>query len=125
MSRFTGSIERNLRGVEFFSVGACPGCPDCGLENRPCRHCDGDGTGETEPSEHDRECADEGGFSWSPCESCGSTFGGNRYPAHGVIDGRRYHFHVCADCLSYHANGDEPDAWHRTPGEAREAETVA
>jgi hypothetical protein len=26
-------------------------------------------------------CDDECGFSWSPCEACGSTLGGTRHPA--------------------------------------------
>lgn len=138
-SPFLLSVAANLAKVEFFSPGACPGCPDCGLAPKQCRACDGcgtqtdaqnhvewpcpdcDGTGEVECSEHDRECAEEGGFSWSACESCGSTFGGDRYPAHGFIGGTRYHFAICQDCVAYHANGDEPDEWYRSPREAREA----
>lgn len=112
MSAFTESVEHNLHGVEFFSVGACPGCDECGLaeygdaESRESRHY-----------ETAREGADEGHFSWSPCDSCGSRLGGNRYPAHGYISGltsaqgerTHAHFNVCVDCLQYHANGTEPD----------------
>lgn len=138
-NQFLSSIEHNLRGVHFFSVGACMGCDDCGLALRECRKCDGagsffEGTGENEseipcdrcegkgtiePTERDRESVDEGSFSWSSCDSCGSALGGNRYPAHGVLapsmeeaqkpEQEITHFDVCADCLFYHANGDLPD----------------
>lgn len=63
---------------------------------------------------------DEGGFSWQPCDSCGNTLGGNRYPAHAIhrdafdCGAKRpdlvYHIDICADCLLWHANGDLPDA---------------
>lgn len=106
MSRFTDAIARNLEGCEAFSVGACPGCKTCGL---------GD-----EPSENEREQAEESHFSWSACDSCGSTLGGDRHPAHFLIrepgaetlvGAELYHCDVCTDCLFYHANGDEPEAW--------------
>lgn len=134
---FTDSIAHNLRGVHFFSVGACPGCAECGLEEKECFTCDGagtvfsgsseieipcqrcNGTGTITPTERDRECAEEGGFSWSECDSCGSHLGGNRYPAHGIIaesmeaaqkpESEITHFNVCADCLCWHANGDLPE----------------
>ena len=83
---FIEAIEGHLEGVAFFSVGASEQCPDC--------------------PEYD-----EGNFSWSACESCGSTLGGNRYAAHGIIDGDVYHFDVCVDCLMYHANGEVPETW--------------
>lgn len=128
--QFTQDVERNLRGVFFFSVGACPGCADCGLAS-PCEHCDGygvkedesqceacNGTGTHEPTDHERDIANEAHFSWSQCESCGSNLGGDRHPAHGIIaesvehaqskDRDITHFDVCSDCLFYHANGDLP-----------------
>ena len=91
--RFMDAIDRNLRGVHFFSVGTCPGCEEC--------------------PEYD-----EGTFSRSPCDSCGSTLAGNRYSAHGVIaanmrdtqgeDAEITHFDICEDCLFFHASGDLP-----------------
>lgn len=55
---------------------------------------------------------DEGWFSWSPCESCGSHLGGHRYP----VSWFAMHDHgetgtgtVCATCAMYIANGEVPD----------------
>jgi hypothetical protein len=111
MSAFTDSIERELEGVHFFSVGACPGCPTC-FEHAE----DADN-----PSEEEYDLASESHFSWSRCDSCGSTLGGDRHPAHGIIadseeqarqdDHTIEHFEVCSDCLFFHANGDEPEEW--------------
>ena len=48
------------------------------------------------------DIASEPHFSWSHCESCGSTLGGNRYAAHGIEkDGSLNHFEVCEDCLYF------------------------
>ena len=99
---FTESVAHYTKGLEFFSVGTCPGCVDCGLTLwSPAR-----GYHETE-----HEPAEE--FSWSMCESCGSMLGGSRHPAHSfvTIDGKRVlcHLLVCVDCLMYHANGELPD----------------
>ena len=59
------------------------------------------------------ELASEPSFSWAPCECCGSSLGGDRYPAHGIdpddANGSVVHLDVCADCLMYLANGDEPE----------------
>ena len=79
-------IEAELQSVTFFSVGGCSGCTE--------DHCGDDW---------------EGRFSWSGCESCRSSLGGDRYPAHGYIHGELCHFEVCTDCLMYHANGDITD----------------
>ena len=101
MTKFVKAVERNLEGVFFFSVGGCPGCSECGLEDDA------------------EDTHVEASFSWSRCESCGSTLGGDRHPAHGVVattedearDGAIEHFEVCVDCLLFHANGDEPEDW--------------
>lgn len=91
MSKFTEAVERELFGVEFFSVGSCEECEEC------------------------RDGGDHEEFSWSECDSCGSRLGGERHAAHGIIGrtmefkGNLYHFVVCSDCLMFHANGDEPD----------------
>jgi hypothetical protein len=63
------------------------------------------------------QLADEGSFSWSPCDTCGNRLGGNRYHAHGwptdeiPSEGNLYHFDVCEDCLMFMANGDLPEIW--------------
>lgn len=60
--------------------------------------------------ESTRQCADEGGFSWAGCDSCGSSLGGNLSPAHYIGDaGEIVHCSVCVDCMMYHANGDLPE----------------
>lgn len=101
MSSFTEAVRKNTGDLEAFSVGACPGCSTCGLAE--------------DSDEHDRAAAEEPCFSWAPCDSCGSTFGGNRHPAHCLWGGEVDHLDVCEDCLHYHANGDEPEEWRRDP----------
>jgi hypothetical protein len=107
--KFTERVDHNLKGVHFFSVGICTGCPTC------FEHAEDPDN----PTDEEREASSEGHFSWSECDSCGSTLGGDRYPAHGVIadseeqarqdDHPIEHFEVCTDCLLYHANGDVPE----------------
>lgn len=91
--------------------GASPGCKECFSWLDDC----------ADPSESDMDSANEGGFSWCACDSCGSSLGGNRYPAHAIHkeafgpDAKRpndvTHISICADCLRYHANGDIPEDW--------------
>ena len=92
---FVEDVDRELEGIKFFSVGACPTCDSCG------------------PFDQDDleayDMANEGHFSWSACDSCGSTLGGDRHAAHGFIGDDLHHFDVCVDCLFYHANGDVPE----------------
>ncbi len=62
---------------------------------------------------------DEGYFSWSPCDTCGSTLGGTRYDCvltNPGVDkhGRKHARHEvssCTDCLVFAANGDLPTTW--------------
>lgn len=55
-----------------------------------------------EPTDHERELAEEPSFSWSSCDCCGSTLGGDRHPAHGYDkDDNLIHLNVCADCFYY------------------------
>ena len=96
MSDFIKRIEQNLEGLEAFNVGACPGCPWCGLEDT------------ADDDWRAIELAQEPEFSWSECHSCGSTLGGDRHPAHAYQDDTLVHFSICTDCLLFHANGDMP-----------------
>lgn len=67
----------------------------------------------------------EGWFSWNPCESCGTTFGGHRSPGHAIHreafgpDAKRpndvHAIAMCDDCVMYHANGVEPEEWRDGP----------
>lgn len=100
MSKFTDAISANWPDY-VIAPGAAPGKACCGGSHE--------------------EDEDEGGFSWGPCESCGSTLGGNRYPAHAIHreafgpGAKRpddvHHIEICTDCLIWHANGDEPEDW--------------
>ena len=70
-----------------------------------CEHADGDDNHQCEAS-----------FSWSQCDSCGSTLGGDRYPATGVYTDDNdtlqvIEFNICIDCAMYHANGELPGNW--------------
>lgn len=119
MSKFTDSIEHYCEGLHV-AVGPSACCQECRDAYDIPDSADNDTAQE--------QMTDEGGFSWSQCDSCGSQFGGDRYDAHGMDEnwpnngGHLYHLSICADCLFFHANGDEPEDWYRTPGEARDAE---
>ena len=95
---FLAAVEYNLKGIEGFSVGACKGCDGCEL---------GD-----DPTDDEYEAANEGSsFSRASCDSCGSSLGGSRDPAHFIHEGEIVHCGVCVDCLLFHANGDVPEVW--------------
>ena len=64
------------------------------------------------------EVCEEGNFSGSSCDSCNSHMAGDRHAAHLIRDNRSTggefeccHASICADCLMFHANGDEPESW--------------
>ncbi len=102
MSAFVDAVIWRTGELHAFSVGACPGCETCGLSETP--------------TDDEREAADEPAFSLRACESCGSTFGGDRHPAHYLDSDREImHTRVCTDCLFFHANGDEPEDWSQHP----------
>lgn len=98
---FVAAIEEALKGVNSVSPSPCPDiCETCSRTDWPMEY----------------ECpVDEGGFSWSSCDSCGSGLGGDRYAAHGFLEnGELTHLEICPDCMMYHANGE-------TPGESARA----
>ena len=76
-----------------------------------------------ENEDDDNYSGDEGHFSWSACDTCGSTFGGDRYDMVltnvGVDEhGKRYpmvEVSSCVDCMVFAANGDLPDTWRPRP----------
>ncbi len=106
MSDFTEAVNRGCEGLEFISPGVCPGCSNCQEELGYC--CEHSFKAAYEAG----EIEEEGSFSWSACECCGSPLGGDRHVAHGVdADGEIVHFSVCVDCMLYLANGDEPEDW--------------
>ena len=103
MSDFEQAFEQQTAGLDYLSAGACPGCADCGLE--------------VDHTDDEYDMANEGHFSRSWCDTCGSRFGGDRYPAHANLaeTGELVHLDVCTDCLMYMANGEEPETWQPGP----------
>ena len=59
-------------------------------------------TGVIESCEECSELSDEPFFSWSECNNCGSTLGGDRYVVHGRDkDDKIIHLEVCTDCIIF------------------------
>ena len=110
MSKFTDAIEQNWPDY-VISPGNSPEMECCQAAHD---------WADPENSDH-WGMADEGSFSWSECESCGSKLGGDRYDAHAIHreafgpnakqPGNIHHIEICTDCILFHANGDEPDDW--------------
>ena len=109
MTGFAASVAHYCEGYIV-----APGC-----RGETCEHSEGD---------PDHRC--EAGFSSAQCDSCGSTFGGDREPGsmlpidkRGAFDYSREAIDcvLCVDCVLYWANGDEPEDWHRTPQDMRRA----
>jgi hypothetical protein len=136
--RWLARYRAGLKGIKAFSVGAwphdaCKACDGTGLDLSTAATLDGAIVGATEDScsecngkgsscecssceDFDAEVGDEGSFSWSSCDACGSSLGGTRHAAHGLISPKKYakrteviHLDVCTDCLFYTANGDLPE----------------
>lgn len=110
MSKFTDAINHYCDDMHV-AVGAAACCDEC----RQAYDIDSDLT-DDEAQEILYDAA-EASFSWSQCDSCGSTLGGDRHEAHGLIDGDDgcgliiLHMSICSDCMIYHANGEEPETW--------------
>jgi len=105
MSKYTEAIESGLAGIDYASPGICPGCQECS-DTLDLTFDELDAAIEAGTA------LDDGGFSWSPCDCCGSSLGGNRYAAHGFDKERNIiHLDICVDCLHFLANGDEPENW--------------
>lgn len=140
--RWLARYRAGLKGIAAFSVGAyphdtCKACEGTGFDPATllvvgegkargivlddadaCDACNGKGrTCECSSCEDfDPEVGDEGHFSWRECDACGSSLGGDRHAAHGLISPKKYakrtvliHLDVCTDCLFYTANGDLPE----------------
>jgi len=48
---------------------------------------------------------DDQHFSWSRCDGCGSTLGGDRHTVHVDVEGEWNDASVCTDCYYASANG--------------------
>lgn len=117
MSEFTDAIGHYCDGLHV-ATGAAASCQEC----RDSFGCDDDAS-DDEAQEY-LYSVDEGSFSWTQCDSCGTTLGGDRHAAHGwptepALDldaiNTLYHLSICTDCLLFHANGDEPETWAARP----------
>lgn len=107
MSAFTEAVKCNTEGLEAVSTGFCAGCETCRKEW-------GFKTEQAAQAAVDSgKIVNEPHFSWSPCEICGSSLGGDREEAHAVdATGEIIHLGgACVDCMIYLANGDEPKDW--------------
>jgi hypothetical protein len=107
--RFVEAVAANCAGLELVSPGICSSCDECqsafGMDEEELAAAYSNG-----------EVCDEGSFSKSSCDCCGSSLGGDRYAAHGidkvgVPNAQIIHFDICSDCLFYIANGDVPERW--------------
>ena len=107
LTDFEKAIQHNTKGLASLSTGLVPCCAECcqsfGLEEQAMKKRLETG-----------EISDEGHFSWSSCDCCGSSLGGNRYAAHGFDkNGDIIHLDICEDCLCFLANGDLPENWRQ------------
>lgn len=83
------------KGLDALSSGRCHSCQDCNPE---------------ELSEEDFSADEDGGFSWTPCEICDRSLGGDRYAAHYIdAEGTLRHLEICADCVYYTEYGQLDD----------------
>ena len=103
MTAFATAIGHNLRRMSHISTGRLHECVECNPDTSEAGQ------------KKDQPLDDEGSFSRYGCDSCGSPMAGMRYAAHGVLKlesgAAIIHLDICMDCLSFHANGDEPEVW--------------
>ena len=103
MSKYTEAVERELEGITYSGSGIAYTCPECqrayNMEEA-----------ELEEAIENGDIVEEASFSWSACDACGSSLGGDRHTAHGFDrEGNLYHLDICTDCLFYLEYGDEPE----------------
>ena len=94
-AKYEAKVSHFMRGLVAISTGPRPGCPSCLKEY-----------GDVEAIERA-----ETWFSWSPCEICESTLGGDRCEWHAleageIADPRNIwpeviHGTCCMDCMYY------------------------
>lgn len=91
------AVDKNLKGITHISTGLCSNCPECmrilGFTDEKA----------FDDAISNGEVCDEGNFSNSSCDACGSKLGGDRYAAHGRMqpEDTLVHLDVCPDCLYY------------------------
>lgn len=121
-SAFLEAYERGIKGTEAQSPGLCPGCSQCAdkLGYRDQEDEDGNVTKSAlEQYDEDLEAGaicSEAHFSWSPCDICGSSLGGDREVWHFRMGVAPYDYihhgeGICVDCVLFMVNGEEPEQW--------------
>ena len=95
--------KKFIESVEYYCEGIIVAV---GCRGSECEYADGD---------ENHQC--ETHFSWSSCDSCGSTFGGDRVPAtwYDPDTDEIYEMEICIDCAMFHANGELPETWEQHP----------
>ena len=111
-TKFEKAIERNWPDY-VITPGAAISCPNC--------FSDFTNEERAKLSYEDTQSWNEGSFSWHKCDSCNSTLGGDRFPAHAIHreafgpkakqPNNIHHIEICVDCLMFHANSDVPETW--------------
>lgn len=93
------AFETGMTGLSHFSSGSfIQSCTECPV-NEHVHYEDGISY-EAEPY-----------FSWSRCEICDTTLGGDREDCHAIMEGDvLIHLRVCTDCVYYAEYGRLPDA---------------
>ncbi len=95
-ARYEANVAAFMKaeGIQNLTSGhlRCPGCDVPWNDDDKCPDCGGD-----------RECADEPFFSWSPCDCCGSSLGGDREHATGwnPTEESVQEYTICVDCVYY------------------------
>lgn len=121
-SAYVQAVTRGLEGLQAVSTGVCPGCSTCAHEHDYSD--DNDDPDRTlaafDEAWRSGKVDSEASFSWSPCDICGSSLGGDREIWHAImgqpgedLKGRSIeHLNsCCTDCVMFLANGDEPEGW--------------
>lgn len=105
MSAFTDAIQANVGELKAVSTGVYPGCETCRDQLAP--------TLSMEEFDELWGPGDDTRFSWSPCDICGTTLGGDREVWHYLDENNEicHEDNACTDCVMYLANGYEPDEW--------------
>ena len=103
-AQFQDDFAQGVEGMRALSSGPCPGCADCGLED--CHDMD----------TPEYESVGEASFSWYPCHICGRHLGGDRHPAHYILDCEKErrenkidHISICVDCVYFMEYGQLDD----------------
>lgn len=88
---FETRFKEGMEDISHFSSGsAIRSCRQCVQSEYDAEAFQGEDTRQIEPY-----------FSWSPCEICGSTLGGDREACHGIYNGSMIHIVACADCVYF------------------------